>query len=233
MMANFACFGTTAIYPYKHAREIRGHGFGTCTLSLSTIYVISIQEIKTMNILLLCDHFPPAFAPRMGYLCKYLRTSGHEVDVVFEQLPGDKRSAYLCGYASSEHGLCFYKENNTGWKIKLQWITVMLRDVLWHYKDIQVCKTVSHWINQSGKTYVALKGEKELDLHSSDVLGGFSNKGIGWDLHIQLPILLECIKKKSNEPYWDMIPAWRANQDLRNPKFKKELKQVKKQMGII
>ena len=85
---------------------------------------------------------------------------------------------------------------------------------------------------QSGKTYVALKGEKELDLHSSDVLGGFSNNGIGWDLHIQLPILLECIKKKSNEPYWDMIPAWRANQDLRNPKFKKELKQVKKQMGI-
>ena len=85
---------------------------------------------------------------------------------------------------------------------------------------------------QSGKTYVALKGEKELDLHSSDVLGGFSNKGIGWDLHIQLPILLECIKKKSNEPYWDMIPAWRANQDLRNPKFKKELKQVKKQMGL-
>ena len=85
---------------------------------------------------------------------------------------------------------------------------------------------------QSGKTYVALKGEKELDLHSSDVLGGFSNKGIGWDLHIQLPILLECIKKKSNEPYWDMIPAWRANQDLRNPKFKKELKQIKKQMGL-
>jgi hypothetical protein len=29
-----------------------------------------------------------------------------------------------------------------------------------------------------------------------------------------------------------MIPAWRANQDLRNPKFKKEIKQVKKQMGI-
>ena len=85
---------------------------------------------------------------------------------------------------------------------------------------------------QSGKTYVALKGEKELYPHSSGVFGGFSNKGIGWDLHIQLPILLECIKKKSNEPYWDMIPDWRVNQDLRNPKFKKELKQIKKQMGI-
>ena len=85
---------------------------------------------------------------------------------------------------------------------------------------------------QSGKTYVALKDEKELDLHSSDVLGGFRNKGIGWDFQIELPILLECIKKKSNKPYWNMIPAWRANQDLRNPKFKKELKLVQKQMGI-
>jgi hypothetical protein len=101
-----------------------------------------------------------------------------------------------------------------------------------HYGRSIDARKPNYLYYQSGKTYVALKGEKELDLHSSDVLGGFSNKGIGWDLHIQLPILLECIKKKSNEPYWDMIPAWRANQDLRNPKFKKELKQVKKQMGI-
>ncbi len=106
-----------------------------------------------MNILIVCDHFPPAFAPRMGYLCKYLRTSGHEVDVVFEQLIGDKRSAYLCGYASNEHGLCFYKEGIAGWKTKLQWITVMLRDILWHYKDRQVCKIVFQWINQKGKKY--------------------------------------------------------------------------------
>lgn len=85
---------------------------------------------------------------------------------------------------------------------------------------------------QCGKTHVALEGEKELDLHSGDVLGDFSNKGIGLDLHITLPILLECIEKKSNEPYWNMIPAWRANEDLRNPKFREELKQIKKQMGI-
>jgi hypothetical protein len=95
-----------------------------------------------------------------------------------------------------------------------------------HYgKSIDLRKDCLYY--QCGKTYIALEGEKELDLQSD-----FSNKGIGWDLNIKLPILLECIKKKSNKPYWDMIPAWRANEDLRNPKLKKELKLIKKQMGI-
>ena len=101
-----------------------------------------------------------------------------------------------------------------------------------HYGRSIDARKPNYLYYQCGKTYVALKGKQELDLHSSDVLGGFSNKGIGWDLNIQLPILLECIRKQSNDPYWDMIPAWRANQDLRNPKLKKELKQVQKQMGI-
>ena len=76
---------------------------------------------------------------------------------------------------------------------------------------------------QSGKTFLTLKGEPTFD---------FSNKGIGWDLSVKLPILLECIRKKSNSPYWEMINSYQAEQDLRNPKFKKELKQIKKQMGI-
>ena len=76
---------------------------------------------------------------------------------------------------------------------------------------------------QSGKTFLTLEGESAFD---------FSNKGIGWDLSVKLPILLECIRKKSNSPYWEMINSYQAEQDLRNPKFKKELKQIKKQMGI-
>lgn len=83
---------------------------------------------------------------------------------------------------------------------------------------------------QCGKTFVSLVNGKEL--YKGEFLGGFSNKGIGWDLDVELPILQECIKKKSNEPYWNMIPTWRAESDLRNPKFKKELKKVKKQMGV-
>ncbi len=106
-----------------------------------------------MNVLVVCDHFPPAFAPRMGYLCKYLRASGHEVDVVFERLEGDERYAYLCGYASKECGLRFYGKESSGWKRKWRWSTVMLRDLLGHYKDRQVCKTVFRWTNQEGRMY--------------------------------------------------------------------------------
>ena len=77
---------------------------------------------------------------------------------------------------------------------------------------------------QCGKTFVSRKFKKEL--------GDFRNGGIGWDLTVKLPILLECIKDDSNNPYWKMISPYSANVDLRNPKFKDLLKQIKHQMGI-
>ena len=41
------------------------------------------------SVLILCDLFPPAFGPRMGYLCKYLVGEGWTPVVVTEQVPGD------------------------------------------------------------------------------------------------------------------------------------------------
>jgi len=101
-----------------------------------------------------------------------------------------------------------------------------------HYGESIDARKPNFLYFQRGKTYVALEGASELKFNNGDEISDFSNKSIGFDLDIELPILLECIKKKSNEPYWNMIRPWRANQDLRNPKFKKELKQIKKQMGI-
>ncbi len=43
------------------------------------------REIK--NILILCDVFPPAFAPRMGYLCKYLPDYKWNPIVITEYFP--------------------------------------------------------------------------------------------------------------------------------------------------
>lgn len=85
---------------------------------------------------------------------------------------------------------------------------------------------------QCGKTFVALEGEKELNVYKGYRYDGFRNGSIGWDLDVTLSILLECINTDSNEPYWNMIPSYRADDDLRNPKFKKELQMVKEQMGI-
>ena len=78
---------------------------------------------------------------------------------------------------------------------------------------------------QSGKTFAALENGKEL-------YRGFEHIGIGWDLDVELPILQECIRQKSNAPYWSMIRTWCANEDLRNPKFQKELREIKEQMGV-
>ena len=78
---------------------------------------------------------------------------------------------------------------------------------------------------QCGREFVSLDGAKQL-------FGGFRNGGIGWSLNVRLSILEECIKQGSNLPYWEMIPPYEANKDLRNPKFHAELKLIREQMGI-
>ncbi len=101
-----------------------------------------------------------------------------------------------------------------------------------HYGKSCDARKHNYLYYQCGKTFIALEGEQELDLYKGHMFGGFSNRGIGWSLDVTLPILLACIKKNSNSPYWDMISPHDADRDLRNPKFKKELKMIKKQMGI-
>ena len=77
---------------------------------------------------------------------------------------------------------------------------------------------------QCGKTFITLENEK--------ARFAFRNNAIGWNLNVKLPILIECIKQDSNEPYCNMIHPYTANQDVRNPKFEKELFEIKKQMGV-
>lgn len=48
------------------------------------------------KLLIICDMFPPAFAPRMGYLCKYLTRMGWEVTVVTEYIE-DNTFEFLTG----------------------------------------------------------------------------------------------------------------------------------------
>ncbi|MBE6654039.1 MAG: hypothetical protein E7608_01120 [Ruminococcaceae bacterium] len=94
-----------------------------------------------------------------------------------------------------------------------------------HYGGSVDARTPNLVCYQCGKTYVALQDEKLL-------YDNFRKQSISWDLDVKLPILLECIKNDSNEPYWELIRRWRANEDLRNPKFKEELKNIKEQMGV-
>lgn len=77
---------------------------------------------------------------------------------------------------------------------------------------------------QCGKTFLTLPGETEL-------VSGFRNGAIGWQLNVSLPILLDCIRENSNLPYWNQ-PNYQVNQDLRNPKFRPLLEKVQDQFHI-
>lgn len=83
--------------------------------------------------------FPPAFAPRMGYLCKYLNQLGWESTVVTEHIPQNTFS-FLTAYADVTY-VHYYKASNRFFKW-LEWGIIMIADLLFHYKSrkmIKVC----------------------------------------------------------------------------------------------
>ncbi len=92
------------------------------------------------NILIICDAFPPAFAPRMGYLCKYINKSEWNPTVVSEQQESNTFK-FLTGNCDTAY-LNFYPAKN---KIlnKLIWIYTMIMDLLFNYKDKKFEKFIS------------------------------------------------------------------------------------------
>lgn len=98
------------------------------------------------RLLILCDLFPPAFAPRMGYLCKYLKRAGWEVHVVSEQIE-DHTFAFLEGYAASVSYVAFYSARHPLLR-KLQWVIIMLLDLLFHYKDRKMRQVAAEVLRQ-------------------------------------------------------------------------------------
>lgn len=84
------------------------------------------------EVLIICDLFPPAFGPRMGYLCKYLESYGWRPVVITEHV-GQDTFAFLSGSCEVVY-VDFY---NAGGRItgKLQWVCIHLLDFLFGYKD--------------------------------------------------------------------------------------------------
>ena len=73
---------------------------------------------------------------------------------------------------------------------------------------------------------------REIPLEGNAVISDrFMNNGVGFGLYISKKMLEACIESDSNEPYWNRGEKyyWR---DLRHPKYKLELAQVLKQMGV-
>ncbi len=100
-----------------------------------------------MKLLILCDMFPPAFAPRMGYLCKYLKRTGWEPVVVTEQI-NENMYGFLTGYAEVVY-INYYKATG-GIGKKLEWLYVFLFDFFFNYKDRKMFKTASRIVSKGG-----------------------------------------------------------------------------------
>ncbi len=118
-----------------------------------------------MKVLIVCDNFPPAFGPRMGYLCKYLSLKGVTVDVLCEYVP-DSRFEALCGYANSVKYVDFYK-NREGWKSKWEWGTVMFKDQLCHYKDRRLIREIEKDPEARGYDIVLCSTYKTFPLYAA------------------------------------------------------------------
>lgn len=87
-----------------------------------------------MKILIVCDGFPPDFAPRMGYLSKYLVRMGCQTDVVCEEFANNQGFDFLAQAASKIKRIRFYRSLDMP-KPRTEWARLMLRDLLFHYRD--------------------------------------------------------------------------------------------------
>ena len=88
------------------------------------------------SVLILCDLFPPAFGPRMGYLCKYLRLNGWNPVVITEHIEDDTFLFLAKQFQETNIDVAYiryYKKK--GWIGKVEWGWIFLRDTLFGYKD--------------------------------------------------------------------------------------------------
>jgi glycosyltransferase involved in cell wall biosynthesis len=100
-----------------------------------------------MKILILCDMFPPAFGPRMGYLCKYLTRAGWEAAVLTEFID-DPTFAFLAGYVPVEYVRYYRAKGRIG--RKAEWLLLFLADFFFHYKDRKMARAGSRLLKGGG-----------------------------------------------------------------------------------
>lgn len=96
-----------------------------------------------MKVLILCDMFPPAFAPRMGYLCKYLKRAGWTPYVVTEHI-NENMFAFLADGVSVSY-VNYYHFNNPILN-KLEWIITFFLDLFFHFKDRRIYNAAKRYV---------------------------------------------------------------------------------------
>ena len=91
------------------------------------------------SVLILCDMFPPAFGPRMGYLCKYLKNNGWNPAVIAEDVEEETFSFLAKQLQQLKIDVTFIRYyRKKGWTGKVEWGWTFLRDTLFNYKDKRI-----------------------------------------------------------------------------------------------
>jgi glycosyltransferase involved in cell wall biosynthesis len=119
------------------------------------------------KVLILCDAFPPAFNPRMGYLCKYLENYGWSPVIIAEYSPQNMYEN-LAGKHDVTYINYYFSKNKTWTKLKYAFI--FLAELFFDYKSFVVKKEAIKKIKQhdislilsssSSRPYSALAASK-------------------------------------------------------------------------
>ena len=95
------------------------------------------------NILILCDSFPPAFAPRVGYLCKYLPEFGWNPIIVTEYLPLNIFEK-ISNIQNIKYINFFWRKN--GKFKKLKYLFIFISELFFNLKNIIFKRQVKNFI---------------------------------------------------------------------------------------
>lgn len=93
-----------------------------------------------------------------------------------------------------------------------------------HYGESLSIREPNTYYYQCGKTFKTLR----FNIPRYQ----FHNHSMSFFFHFTLPVLLECIRCDSNQPYWDMMGTYYVENDLRNPKNAKGLAVINRRLGI-
>ncbi len=97
------------------------------------------------NVLIICDTFPPAFAPRMGYLCKYLPEYGWNPIIITEKQPHN-----IYPELAEDRSITYinYYQSTNKFIQQLKYTFVFLADFFFDYKNIAIKRTAQKIIEK-------------------------------------------------------------------------------------
>ena len=107
------------------------------------------HDMTNKKVLIVCDMFPPAFGPRMGYLCKYMRQAGWNPVVVTEWID-DQTFAFLTDGIET-HYVHYFPNAHRGKLIRrLEWLAVFTADLLFQYKSKKMARVARERLREGG-----------------------------------------------------------------------------------